>query len=150
MRVVGAASVAVLMAACAGAPTPSATPPALTVDLGIDVRRAPDPMLQFFASEAHARLSHGGGWTAEWIVPEGSSSTRAPSGILRLDMWTVVRGDTLECIPDPATARESCFQPIIGTGQTCSVTMDLAPETRVSVRFLILSQERCELLGGAG
>lgn len=146
--IAGAVSVAVLMAACAGAPTPSATAPALTVDLEIEVRRAPDPMLQFFASEVHARLSDGR-WSTEWIVPEGSTSTRVPSGILRLDMWTVVRGDTLECITDPATARESCSQPIIGTGQTCSVTMDLATETRVSVRLLILSQERCELLGGA-
>jgi hypothetical protein len=107
-------------------------------------------MSEFFGSEAHARLSGDGGWNIEWIVPEGSSTTRVPGGKLQLDMWTVVRGDTLECTTDPATARESCIQPIIGTGQICSLTMDLTTETRAAVQFVILSQERCELVGSAG
>jgi len=114
----------------------------------IQVWRAPDPMLGFFGSEVHARLS-GAGWTGEWIVPEGNSQSDVPSGAVVLEMWTVVHGDTLTCATDPATARESCFQPIIGTGQTCSLAMDLAVDARVSVRFSLLPQERCELVGDA-
>jgi hypothetical protein len=143
-----AAAAAVAIASCSGPPTPSGTLPSRTVALGIEVWRAPDPMLQFFGSEVHARLS-GEGWTTEWIVPDGPSSTDVPSGAVTLEMWTVVRGDTLTCAPDPATARESCYQPIIGNGQTCSLAMDLAPDDRVSIRFSLLAQERCQLAGGA-
>jgi hypothetical protein len=103
-------------------------------------------MLQFFGSEVHARLA-GAGWTSEWIVPEGSSATDARSGVVKLEMWSVVHGDTLTCATDQVAARESCFQPIIGTGQTCSLTMDLAPDSQVSIRFRLLPQERCELAG---
>lgn len=141
-----ATAAAVVVAACASGPTPSATRPPETVTLAIEVSRAPDRMLQFFGSEVHARLS-GAGWTSEWIVPEGSSATDVPSGVVKLEMWSVVHGDTLTCATDQVTARESCFQPIIGTGQTCSLTMDLAPDARVSIRFRLLPQLRCELAG---
>lgn len=103
-------------------------------------------MPQFFGSEVHARLS-GAGWASDWIVPDEGSGTKVPSGVVELEMWTVVHGDTLTCAPDAVTARESCFQPVIGTGRTCSVTMDLAPDTRVAVRFRVLPQERCQLAG---
>lgn len=141
-----AAAAAVVVSACASLPTPSATQPPETVTLATEVWRAPDRMLQFFGSEVHARLS-GAGWTSEWIVPEGSSATDVPSGVVKLEMWSVVLGDTLTCATDQVMARESCFQPIIGTGQTCSLTMDLAPDSQVSIRFRLLPQERCELAG---
>ena len=147
MRAALAAVAAVVMAACAGPPAPSPTVPLKTVTLAIEVWRAPDRMLQSFGSEVHARLS-GAGWASEWVVPDGDSVTKVPSGVVELDMWSVVHGDTLTCVPDAIAARESCFQPVIGTGQTCSVAMDLAPDTQVAVRFRLLAQERCELAGG--
>ena len=142
--IVAAAAATAVLAACGAPPTPTDTEPPRTVSFAIEVSRAADPMLQFFGSDVHARLS-GPGWTSEWVAPDGSSATDVPSGAITLDMWTVVRGDTLTCTPDPVTARDSCFQPIIGTGQTCSLAMDLAPDSRVSIRFRLLGQERCQL-----
>ena len=136
-----AAAAALALPRCAG-PTP--TFPPKTVDLAIEVSRAPDPILAFFEADVHVRLS-GDGWITEWVVPEGDSLAPVPSGAVKLDMWTIVYGDTLACATDPTSGSGFCSQPVIGIGETCSLTMELAPETIVAVRFHRMAEEHCRL-----
>jgi hypothetical protein len=138
------AVVALLVLGCADSPSLATAPPA-TVRLAIRVEVSREPIVQFFARDVHARLTHASGTVLEWVVTDVSPVATVPDGRSRLDVWTVVFGDTQECSTQEPDGPLLCSQPILGTGQVCTAAIDPAAGDALELRFRVLRDERCEL-----
>lgn len=134
-------------AACAPgglSPAPASEPPR-TVEVAIRVDKARDQMLEFYAHGYEVHVTLDSGETYRWRFGEPGGVDLVPSGRGRIDVRSIVYGDTVECTRDPATGIERCLSPEIGAGERCSVEAVFEPRTPVALLFRLLPNERCQL-----
>lgn len=140
-----AAAVAAIVAGCMATPTP--LPPGRVV-VTLDAA-PPDNALFEPVRRAHA-VSVDGSVDVGWRILEGAAPVELPAGTYRLEAFTVILSDFIQCNEDiPGGSQSTCIQPTLGPSHFCAIDLEVRGGGDVSVTYRELGEGVCDLAAGS-
>jgi hypothetical protein len=132
-----------LVSACAPTPTPG--PPGRILVTIVSA----EPENPLFEPVHRARVvAVDGSLDVGWRLQPGAAPVEIPSGMYRLEAYTVFLSDTIVCghpIGEPNAPEATCFQPTLGPEQVCAVDIEVPAGGDVHVAYEARDQGLCDL-----